>query len=45
MDLNYIVPSDEDLNAAMALYTAWLDRQIEAETQAAAVDSMGDIEA
>lgn len=30
MDVHYTVPSDEDLKGAMDVYTAWVDRQIEA---------------
>ncbi|HOI95033.1 MAG TPA: site-specific integrase [Syntrophobacter fumaroxidans] len=33
MDVHYIVPSDDDLQRAMTIYTAWLDSQIQAHTE------------
>jgi hypothetical protein len=29
MDVHYMAPSEDDLHAAMANYTAWLDSQME----------------
>jgi integrase len=33
MDIHYIVPSDEDLKAAMTKYTQWLDYQMKDDSQ------------
>ena len=37
MDAHYLVPSEEDLHAAMDLYTAWLDKEIVTVTAQAEV--------